>query len=462
MNHFIDREEELNFLENEYKKPGSSLIILYGRRRVGKTALINHFSEGKPTLYYLVSEESEQQNRNAFKTLAANFTGNALLKAANIQQWEPIFQVLADSIKEEKLILVLDEFQYLGKSNPAFPSVFQRIWDTILKDRHVMVILCGSLISMMESQTLSYSSPLYGRRTGQIRLKQIPFRDYHGFFPNKSRQELIAYYSVTGGVPKYVELFEEADDIYQAIHKNVLSRSSFLYDEPNFLLQREVSEVGSYFSIIREIAAGNRKLGKIAGALEIKQTGLTRYLKTLTDLDIIKREVPITEENPVKSKRGQYRIKDNFLLFWFRFVFPNLSAIESGHEEIALDKIRKNLNDNHIAFVYEDICLKTMWRMNEGGAWDFQFEKAGRWWDNNTEIDIVALDPSGSNIIFGECKYWKTAVGIDVLNELRQKAFYVNWRFRERKEYYVLFSVSGFTEELIQYAQSHPNIILSS
>ena len=151
---------------------------------------------------------------------------------------------------------------------------------------------------MMESQTLSYSSPLYGRRTGQIRLKQIPFRDYHGFFPDKSRQELIAYYSVTGGVPKYAELFEEADDIYQAIHKNVLSRSSFLYDEPNFLLQREVSEVGSYFSIIREIAAGNRKLGKIASALEIKQTGLTRYLKTLMDLDIIKREVPITEENP--------------------------------------------------------------------------------------------------------------------------------------------------------------------
>lgn len=199
-----------------------------------------------------------------------------------------------DSPFDRKPVIVMDEFQYIGKSNPAFPSIFQRIWEEILKTRSVMVILCGSLISMMESQTLAYSSPLYGRRTAQIRLTQIPFSYYHDFFPNKSRRELIDFYAITGGVPKYIELFSETEDIYSAIQKNVLNRSGYLYDEPHFLLQQEVSEVGSYFSIIRAIAMGNSKLSAIASVLEVPATSLTKYLKTLIDLDILEREVPIT------------------------------------------------------------------------------------------------------------------------------------------------------------------------
>ena len=198
-----------------------------------------------------------------------------------------------DSPFDRKPVIVMDEFQYIGKSNPAFPSIFQRIWEEILKTRSVMVILCGSLISMMESQTLAYSSPLYGRRTAQIRLTQIPFSYYHDFFPNKSRRELIDFYAITGGVPKYIELFSETEDIYSAIQKNVLNRSGYLYDEPHFLLQQEVSEVGSYFSIIRAIAMGNSKLSAIASVLEVPATSLTKYLKTLIDLDILEREVPI-------------------------------------------------------------------------------------------------------------------------------------------------------------------------
>ena len=306
MNNFVDRENELFFLEEQYKSPSASMVILYGRRRVGKTALMTKFMENKPSIYFLATEESEQQNRNSFKELVARFTNNELLAASSIRQWDILFRVLIEKSQSQKLVILMDEFQYLGKSNPAFPSVFQKIWDTILKDQNVMVILCGSLISMMESQTLAYSSPLYGRRTGQIKLKQIPFQYYADFFPELSRKELIEYYSVTGGIPKYIELFQGDREIYSAIERNVLQKSSFLYDEPNFLLQREVSEVGSYYSIIKTIAAGNQKLGKIAGTLEMKQTSLTRYLKTLIDLDILEREVPVTEENPEKSKKGLF------------------------------------------------------------------------------------------------------------------------------------------------------------
>ena len=171
------------------------------------------------------------------------------------------------------------------------------------------------------------------------------------------------------------------------------------------MLQQEVSEVGSYFSIIKAIAAGNHKLSAIAAVLEVKSTNLTKYLKTLMDLDILERRVPVTEENPEKSKRGLYKIKDNYLRFWFAFIYPNMSFIESGHSGIVMDKIRRGLTTSHIGFVYEDICQERMWELNVNNAWPFQFSKLGGYWDAKNEIDIAALDPEGKNLILGECKY---------------------------------------------------------
>ena len=448
MKRFVDREQEMNTLQREYERNGSSLVVLYGRRRVGKTTLISEFIKDKKALFFLASEESESQNRLAFQEKTAEFLGSDLLRNVEVKSWDVLFKAIMDAPFDSKPVIVLDEFQYLGKANPAFPSIFQRIWEEILKDKDVMVILCGSLISMMQSQTLAYGSPLYGRRTAQIRLKQIPFGYYHEFFPDRSRKELIEMYAITGGVPKYIELFSQSRDIYSAIEACVLNRSGYLYDEPHFLLQQEVSEVGSYFSIIKAIAAGNTKLSAIASVLEVKSTSLTKYLKTLIDLDILEREVPVTEENPEKSKRGLYKIKDNYLRFWFAFVYPNMSFIESGHSRIVMDKIRKSLVRNHIAFVYEDVCKERMWEMNAASVWPFYFSKLGRYWDAKEEIDIAAIDPEGKNLILGECKFWQEPVGISVLRDLEAKAKTVVWERNERKVWYVLFSASGFTEEL--------------
>lgn len=460
MRHFVDREQEMETLQSEYDRDGSALVVLYGRRRVGKTTLISEFIKNKKALFFLASEESESQNRLAFQEKAADFLNSDLLKNVEVKSWDVLFRAIIDTHFDSKPVIVLDEFQYLGKSNPAFPSVFQRIWEEILKDRQVMVILCGSLISMMQSQTLAYDSPLYGRRTAQIRLKQIPFAYYHQFFPDKSRKELIEMYAVTGGVPKYIELFSQSNDIYSAIETCVLNRSGYLYDEPHFLLQQEVSEVGSYFSIIKAIAAGNTKLSSIAGVLEVKSTSLTKYLKTLIDLDILEREVPVTEDSPEKSKKGLYKIKDNYLRFWFAFVYPNMSFIESGHGRIVMDKIRKSLVRNHIAFVYEDICRERMWEINAEGVWPFYFSKLGRYWDSKEEIDIAAIDPDGKNLILGECKYWQEPVGVSVLRELEAKAKTVSWEKEKRKTWFVLFSVNGFTEELRAEAAARTDLRL--
>ena len=461
MSKFIDREQEMETLVEEYNREGSSLVIMYGRRRVGKTTLISEFIKGKNALFFLASQESETQNRNLFKEKAAEYINSDLLRNATVSDWDTIFKAIIETKFDTKPIIVIDEFQYIGKSNSAFPSIMQRIWDGLLKDKSVMLILCGSLITMMKEQTLEYSSPLYGRRTAQIKLKQIPFSYYENFFPNKDGKELIEMYAVTGGVPKYIESLREEKDIYSAIKKYVLNPSSYLYDEPHFLLQQEVTEIGSYFSLIKTIAAGNSKLSAIATALELPQTRLTKYLKTLIDLDILEREVPITEENPDKSKKGLYRIKDNFIKFWFAFIYPNLSFLESGNNEIVMKKIEKGFVSGQVSFVYEDVCRHKMWKMNADEVWPFTFSKIGRYWDNNTEIDIAALDPDGKNLILGECKYWKEPVGIKILADLEEKAKKVAWNKSNRKTWFVLFSTGGFTPELKELAKTRNDIVLA-
>lgn len=458
MKKFIDRKNEMDFLESEYSKEGSSFVVVYGRRRVGKTSLISEFGRNKDMLYFLATEENEFQNKENLKEKVAIFCNNKLLQNATIGNWDDIFETFINYPTSSKKLLIIDEFQYLCKANSAFPSVFQRIWDTILKDKNIMVILCGSLINMMESQVLNYNSPLYGRRTGQIRLTQIPFKYYNEFFYNLNEKQLIELYSVTGGVPKYIEMFNESNDIFESISKNILNKQSFLYEEPNFLLKNEVNEVGSYFSIIKTIAQGNHKLSKISTVLEIPQTGLSKYLQTLINLDILEREVPITESNPEKSKKGLYRIKDNFILFWFNFVYPNLSYIETNNEQVVLTKIKNNFIDNHVSYIYEQICREKAWDFNIAN--DLGYNKIGKWWNNNEEIDIVAINENSKDILFGECKYTNRVMDVDILNELEKKAKLVEWNNNERKEKYILFSISGYTERLKDLSQKRDDIIL--
>ena len=463
MNKFVDREREMTVLMREYEQDAASLVIVYGRRRVGKTALITEFIQDKPALYFLATEESETVNRSNFQRLCADFLHDDLLKNTDMTRWEDIFAwMLRQQKSTERMVLVIDEFQYLGKANRAFPSVFQKIWDTMLQHENIMVILCGSLISMMVSQTLSYDSPLYGRRTAQMKLSPIDFGCYWEFFPKgTSLGELVGLYSVTGGVPRYIREFQKRGEILALIRERILDPNSFLFDEPRFLLQREVEDIGSYFSILRVIAAGNHRLSSIAAALQQKQTNLPRYLNVLIELDLLEREVPVTETNPEKSKRGLYFIKDNFLSFWFKFVYPNISYIESGRPEVAAQKLRDNFIDNHVAFVYEKCCQAKLWQLSAEKKLPFQVSRVGRWWNNKgTEIDAVALSPAEKGLVVGECKFWKQPVGLNVWKYLQGKASAIDWNRDTRKIVYVLFSIQGFTPELRKIAKTRRDVLL--
>lgn len=460
---FVDRKNEMDFLEREYASKSASFVVLYGRRRTGKTAMIMEFIKNKSAVYYLSTEESETENRDAFADIVANHYGNTLLAQSKIQSWEPIFDVIIQNGIHQKQIIVIDEFQYIGRTNDSFLSVIQRIWDTKLQNANIMLILCGSLVNMMYQQTLSYNSPLYGRRTGQIKLKPIGFEYYRDFFPNMTERELIEYYAVTGGVPKYIESFHEEKNIYDAIEHNILSRTSYLYEEPIFLLEKEVREIGTYFSIIKTIASGRRKSNEIASALETAITKLPKYLSVLMDLDILEREVPVTETNPEKSKMGLYKIKDNFIEFWFKFVYPYRSYAESGYTELIMSRIKNNFVRSHAAYIYEEICRNCyMRRLAANGILGFTPDKIGRWWDRkNTEIDIVGIDSMGKDIVFGECKFTNDPMDVNVYYNLLEKAKPVKWRHGDRIEHFVFFSINGFTERMKQLAEQKQEIILA-
>ncbi len=457
---FLNREKELNFLHSQFARKEASFIVIYGRRRVGKTSLIKEFIKDKSSLFFMADKQSEKGILDRFAKTASTFLEDEFLEKLTFNTWEDFFGYITQKLDEsKKYVLVIDEFQYLPDINHAFPSILQRIWDEKLKDKNIMLILCGSLINMMYSTTLSYQSPLYGRRTGQINLDPISFDYCHNFFPGIDERKLIEYYSVTGGIPKYMEMFDATNDILFDIKTNVLSKNSYLYNEPRFILNEEVTETATYFSILKAIAAGDHKIGKIASIVGVKTNVLAKYFNVLADLQIIERQVPVTEENPEKSKKGLYFIKDNFFRFWFRYVFPYQSFLEIERDDVVLKEIRKSFNI-FVSFVYENLCLQKIPDLTQNGIVNFEVEKWGRWWSKDEEIDIVATSEKNKNILFGECKWSDTPTGVSFYADLKAKAKKVKWHTDERNEYYILFSKSGFTEDLMDINEKTSSLIL--
>ena len=462
---FIGRKNELEKLNSEYKN-SSSFVVVYGRRRIGKTTLIKEFIKDKSSFYFLATEELEAQSMKRFAGVIARTTENNLLEKANFSDWIDLFRLVAEYKPEQKKILVIDEFPYLVKTNPAFTSILQNAWDEILKDKNIMLILSGSLLGMMQKHALSYESPLYGRRTAQIRLATLSFTEIYE--PQRlSFEQAVEQYSVTGGVPKYLELFQDESDLLSKIKENILSKNSFLYEEPNFLLKSESMTAVNYFSIIKAIADGNHKLGKIAGVLQQETSALTPYLSTLSELGFIEKRVPVTEKNPEKSRKGLYFISDNFIRFWFRYIYPYKGELELDNIQIVLDELKKDFIENFVAFTYEDVCKNIFTNLCKSKKISFCTSRIGSYWLNDlnsdTEIDIMAVDQQNKQLFVGECKYHVKPVEISVIFSLQEKVNKNAEIFKNFPDYsiiYGVFSKSGFTERMKKVAEEKENIIL--
>ncbi len=462
---FIGRKNELYTLNTEYNR-NSSFVVIYGRRRVGKTTLIKEFLKNKTAFYYLATEELESQSMKRLANVIARTTKNTLLQKIEFTDWLDLFQLIADYKPEEKKVLVIDEFPYLVRTNSAFPSILQNAWDEFLKDSNVMLILSGSLIGMMQKHALSYDSPLYGRRTAQMRLTPLPFTSIYEA-QNFPFEQAVEQFALTGGVPKYLEFFEDGRPLEEQLKDAVFSKNGFLYEEPNFLLKSESLTAVNYFSIIKTIADGNHKLGKIASALGQESSSLTPYLSTLSDLGFIEKRTPITEKNPEKSRKGLYFIADNFLRFWFCYVYPYKGELELDNMQIVLDEIHKDFKEKFVAFAYEDICKDIFAKLCSNNAISFVPSRIGSYWlndyDGDTEIDVMSVDHQNKQVFAGECKYHTKPVDAPVYFALKEKvdnAAEIRKSFPKYNVIYGLFSKSGFTKRMLDIAKENPNILL--
>ena len=401
---FINREKELEFL-NEQKEKDQSLALLYGRRRVGKTELIKKFIENKDAYYFLADTSSKLDQIRSFSAGLGSYLNDQFLKNQQLTSWDAVFSYLSKLNREA--IIIIDEFPYLIKEDKSITSVIQKHWDISLKSKSIMLILCGSSISTMENQVLGVKSPLYGRRTGDWFVKPLKFREVIKFFPSLSLEDVARVYGIFGGIPFYLKEWDEKIKFKEQL-KNIIKRGSIFYNEPYFLVKEELSDPSNYFAVLKAIASGERSLGKISSVSGIEIKSIGKYLSVLENLHFVDREVSVTESN--LKKRGLYKLSDPFLRFWFRYIFPNKNAIELGNEEAVVNMILNDY-DNFMGFVFEDIAKEIIQDK-------FSFlEKIGRYWNGQTEIDCVGI--SKNEIIFAEFKWSK-------LSRIDAEKIYVN------------------------------------
>ena len=410
---FVDREREMKYLEDRYHSGEAELILIYGRRRIGKTYLLQKLID-KFGGVYLLSEESEKVLEDFSRILATKFN-DSVLKENPLRNWSAFFAYLGEKSRKERIIVVIDEVQYLVRIEKGFLTILQKQWDSHLSNTKIMLILCSSTISFMEG-VMSYKSPIYGRKTGSWEVGEIPYYNLSEFY-DIPKEEVVRIYSVFGGVPQYWGDYNPEKNFWDNLRELVIEKGSKYYDEPKYLLKMELRDVSRYFAILRSIAQGYTRFGEIADKSRIDTSSLGKYLSVLENLGYV------VVEHSIGSRRGGiYRIKDNFFDFWFRYVYPNRVDIEMGIDIVPV--IRKDFN-RYVGKKFEEIAKNIVKILNAMGKLPEKYEKIGRWWHKGEEIDIVGLGKK--TILLGEVK-WKKLNCPDIrrlVNDLSRKAEHI-------------------------------------
>ena len=455
---FIGREKQLKFLEERYKKGKFEFIVIRGRRRIGKSTLIKEFCKNKEDVILYLAQE---RNRADSLLLFSKVINQYLKNNATYQDFQDLFQDIFERSEKKRIILVIDEFPYLANSDKSIMSILQNLIDEYKEKSKLYLIICGSSISFMEDEVLAYKAPLYGRCTGQMKIEQLYYSDMKKFFKNYSNEQKITLYSIFGGVPAYLETINQKETIEKNIINNLMEMNSFLYEEPDTLLKEELREPATYNSIIGSIANGASKINEISTKIGMEKDKVSVYLQKLIYLQIVKKENPITDK--VNSKKSIYSLSDNLFKFWYRFIANNKVLIEfnDNKEQVYNELIKPNLND-YIGHIFEDICKDYILLHINTDKIPFILNQIGRWWGTNSitkteeEIDIVSFTNDNKKAFFVECKWKNEKVGINVLKDLIRKSELLP---QFENKFYGIFSKSGFTKELKEYAEKN-NIYL--
>ena len=439
---FVDRESELQFLTDRYRSPVPECLILYGRRRVGKTTLLARFLQAVPGFYFLASEEGTARNIQDFSHYAGEFLNDPDFERSRYPDWETVIKALVrrrnfSPPPEKKVVIIIDEFPYLIARDRATPSLFQRVWDTVLSQEPVMLILSGSSVSTMETEVLGYTSPLYGRRTGQWQLEPLSYPYLRRFLPY-DEEDLIMTWCVIGGIPAYLRLFRPDRTFWENVEEQILRKGAYLYSEAEILMQYEFREAGNYMAILRALAAGYTALAPLCQETGLDKGLVSKYLAVLSRMHLIDDEVPVTAH--AGYRRRHYRLTDPYLTFWFRFVYPRRAETEMGQSREVLASIREGIAP-YCGQMFEQLSHDLICR---GILFGSSYSRLGRWWQKEAEIDLVGLNEVSGDVLFCECKWsavnHRQARGI--LAALREKAGEVRWQNESRNERFALVAKS--------------------
>ncbi|MCR5608380.1 MAG: ATP-binding protein, partial [Lachnospiraceae bacterium] len=375
---FIGREREINTLESMYKSDRFEFVVIYGRRRVGKTALINKFIEDKKAIYFMGVESNSKQNLENFSRSIMEFE-SGMEKESFFASFQSALEYVFRLSQKERIILAIDEYPYVARSQRSLASTLQLLIDKYKDTSKLMLILCGSSMSYMVDNVLAYKAPLYGRRTAQIKMLPFSFEETCNCFKNFSNVDKAIIYGIIGGTPQYILQIDDKLSVEENIKRIYLNPMSFLYEEPINLLKQEVREPAIYSAIITAIATGASRMAEISSKVGENTNLCTSYIKNLISLGILKKETPYGEKD---SKKSIYLIEDNMFRFWYRFVFDNTSVIARGAVDLVYKRIEPNISD-YMGKVFEEICKQYLWKQLLSGTCPVEFNSLGRWWGND-------------------------------------------------------------------------------
>lgn len=453
---FIGRERELKALNNLYQSDKFEFVVLYGRRRVGKTALINAFIDNKKNIYFMGVESNAKQNLENFSNSIFEYQ-TGIQTDTSFSSFQAALEFVFRLAEKERIILALDEYPYVARASKSLASTLQMLIDKYKDTSKLMLILCGSSMSYMEDHVLAYKAPLYGRRTAQMKLLPFTFEETCRYLSNMSGEDLALMYGVVGGTPQYLLQVNDKQSVAENIKNIYLNPTSFLFEEPGNLLKQEVREPATYTAIIAAIAAGASRMSEISGKVGEDSSVCSLYIKNLISLGIVRKETPYGEK---ASRKTVYSIEDNMFRFWYRFVLENNSIIARGADELAYKRIEPHLSD-YMGKVFEDICSQYLWKLLLSGQCPVELTSLGRWWGNNpmtrsqTEIDIMG-EQDKNTALFGECKWTNEKVDLGVLETLVQRSKL----FPYQRVHLYLFSKTGFTKGCMDKAEELGNVTL--
>ncbi|QSG16315.1 ATP-binding protein [Halapricum desulfuricans] len=451
MPEFVDRTEELARLRELYDSDDAELAVIFGRRRLGKTALVRESLQeyDDAVVYQAKQKTSELQLQQFIDAAAESHPGVTRIR----EDWDEILGYLA----EQDAIIVLDEFPYLVAQDESLPSVLQAMFDHELDGSAATFVLVGSSISMMEDAALLGNSPLYGRSSVKLDIRQLPFDAAMEFFDDEyTAEEQVLMWGVFGGVPYYLEEVLPDATLAENILQTILSRHGTLHNEPDYVLRMELTEPTRYFSILEAIAGGSVSRNEIAGTTGIDYNQLSKYLNRLSRLRLVDQHVPITEQKE-RSKRSRYRIRDPFFRFWFHFVYGTGEEYDELGDDAYDALIEPELAD-FVSRSFEDLCCSALRTLYP----DYTITNTGQWWYGEHEIDVVGLT-AGETLIVGECKFQQAPLGYDALSNLQDHADELRWSPQDggdRVVEYALFSRSGFNPSVEEAAAQRDDLRL--